>query len=108
MPPPSSGGTILVQMLNVLEGYDLKSAGFGSAQNVHLIAETMRRAFADRAQHLGDPDFNANMPIARLISKDYARDRSTNDQSGASLDVLAKQLFVAGGKRRDDARFGRR
>lgn len=73
MPPPSSGGTILVEMLNILEGYDLKSAGSGSARNVHLIAETMRRAYADRAQHLGDPDFNPMMPIERLISKDHAQ-----------------------------------
>ena len=59
-------------MLNVLEGYDLKANGYGSAQNLHLIAESMRRAFADRAQHLGDPDFVKTMPIDRLISKDYA------------------------------------
>jgi gamma-glutamyltranspeptidase/glutathione hydrolase len=85
MPPPSSGGTTLVEMLNILEGYDLKAAGSGSAQNVHLIAETMRRAYADRAQHLGDPDFNPNMPIARLISKEYAQDlRHTIDPARAS------------------------
>lgn len=72
MPPPSSGGTALVEMLNVLEGYDLRSAGFASASNVHMIVESMRRAYADRAQHLGDPDFNPRMPIDRLISKDYA------------------------------------
>lgn len=72
IPPPSSGGTALVEMLNVLEGYDLRSAGFGSAHNVHLIVESMRRAFADRAQYLGDPDFNPGMPIERLISKEYA------------------------------------
>jgi gamma-glutamyltranspeptidase/glutathione hydrolase len=71
-PPPSSGGTALLQMLNVLEGYDLRAAGFGSAQAVHLMAETMRRAYADRARHLGDPAFNPEMPVARLISKEYA------------------------------------
>ena len=85
MPPPSSGGTTLVEMLNVLEGYDLKSAGSGSAQNVHVIAETMRRAYADRAQHLGDPDFNATIPIARLLSKEYARGlRATINPTRAS------------------------
>src|SRR6185436_7828769 len=73
MPPISSGGTALMEMLNILEGYDLKSYGFGSAQSVHLIAESMRRAFADRAAHLGDPEFNPGMPIDRLISKDYAQ-----------------------------------
>jgi gamma-glutamyltranspeptidase/glutathione hydrolase len=72
MPPPSSGGTALVEMLNILEGYDLKSLGSGAAQTVHLIAESMRRAFADRAQHLGDPDFNPAIPIERLTSKEYA------------------------------------
>jgi gamma-glutamyltranspeptidase/glutathione hydrolase len=73
MPPSSSGGIALVQMLNILEGYDLTSNGYGSAQNVHLVVEAMRRAFADRAVHLGDPDFNPQMPIDRLISKDYAQ-----------------------------------
>jgi len=72
MPPISSGGTALIQMLNVLEGYDLAANGWGSATNVHLIVEAMRRAFADRARHLGDPAFNPQMPIARLISKEYA------------------------------------
>jgi gamma-glutamyltranspeptidase/glutathione hydrolase len=87
MPPPSSGGTALLEMLNVLEGYDLRSAGFGSAQAVHLIAEAMRRAYADRARFLGDPDFNGTMPIQRLISKEYAAElrRSIDvDQASAS------------------------
>jgi gamma-glutamyltranspeptidase/glutathione hydrolase len=72
MPPPSSGGTILIEMLNILEGFDLAGSGFGSARNLHLMAETMRRGFADRARYLGDPDFNPDIPILRLISKDYA------------------------------------
>jgi gamma-glutamyltranspeptidase/glutathione hydrolase len=72
MAPPSSGGIAVTQMLNVLEGFDLKANGYGSTQNLHVIAESMRRAFADRAQYLGDPDFNPNMPVARLISKEYA------------------------------------
>ena len=72
MAPPSSGGIAVTQMLNVLEGYDLKANGYGSAKNLHLIAESMRRAFADRAQFLGDPDFVSGMPVARLISKEYA------------------------------------
>lgn len=72
MPAPSSGGTVLIEMLNVLEGYDLKKMGFGSADRIHVMAETMKRAFADRARYLGDPDFNPDMPIARLTSKDYA------------------------------------
>ena len=72
MAPPSSGGVAVTMSLNMLEGYDLKANGHGSALNIHLIAETMRRAFADRAQHLGDPDFVQGMPIPRLISKEYA------------------------------------
>ena len=72
MPPPSSGGMAVVQMLNVLEGYDLKANGFESAKNLHLIAESMRRAFADRARYLGDPDFEKEIPLPMLISKDYA------------------------------------
>ena len=72
MPPISSGGVALIEMLNLLEGYDLASLGAGSAATVHLIAESMKRAYADRARHLGDPEFNPDMPIARLISKAYA------------------------------------
>jgi len=72
MPPPSSGGTTLIQMLNLLEGFDLAASGHGSAATVHLITESMRRAYADRARHLGDPDFNPSLPIARLVSKEYA------------------------------------
>jgi gamma-glutamyltranspeptidase/glutathione hydrolase len=72
MPPVSSGGACLLEMLNVLEGYDLAAKGFGSAATVHLITEVMRRAFADRARYLGDPDFNPAMPLARLTSKEYA------------------------------------
>jgi gamma-glutamyltranspeptidase/glutathione hydrolase len=72
MPPISSGGVALLEMLNVLEGYDLAARGFGSAAYVHVAAEAMRRAFADRARHLGDPEFNPDMPVARLISKEYA------------------------------------
>ncbi len=72
IPPPSSGGTALLEMLNVLEGYDLRERGFGSAATVHLLAEAGRRAYADRARYLGDPDFVSGMPVDRLISKEYA------------------------------------
>jgi gamma-glutamyltranspeptidase / glutathione hydrolase len=74
MPPISSGGVALIEMLNVLEGYDLKAMGPGSSAAVHLMAESMKRAYADRAHYLGDPDFNHDMPLARLMSKDYASD----------------------------------
>ncbi len=72
MPPISSGGTALIQMLNILEGYDLAKSGFRAADTIHLVTESMRRAYADRARYLGDPAFNPNMPIDRLISKEYA------------------------------------
>ena len=73
-PPPSSGGQVLIQTLNVLEGYDLKATGAGSPATVHLTAEALRRAFADRAQFIGDPGFNRDIPLARLLSKTYAAD----------------------------------
>ena len=85
MPPPSSGGIGVQMMLNILEGYDLKASGAGSAQTLHLVAESMRRAFAERAQYLGDPDFVKTMPVDRLISKDYAATlRKTINPSQAS------------------------
>ncbi len=86
MPPPSSGGTALIQMLNILEQDDLGAMGFRSAASVHLITEAMRRAFADRARHMGDPDHNPDMPMTRLLSKDYARElRRTIDPQRASV-----------------------
>ncbi len=74
MAPPSSGGVLVVQMLNMLEPYDIGAAGFGSASNVHKMIEAERRAYADRARHLGDPDYY-EVPMAMLASKDYAKKR---------------------------------
>ncbi|MEX2122989.1 MAG: gamma-glutamyltransferase [Woeseia sp.] len=74
MGPPSSGGVALVEMLNILEGFDLAEAGHNSARYLHLLTESMRRAYADRARYLGDPDFNEDMPVERLISKAHADD----------------------------------
>jgi gamma-glutamyltranspeptidase/glutathione hydrolase len=70
-PPPSSGGVALIQMLNILEGYDLAPLGPGSSSAIHRMAEAMKLAFADRAAYLGDPDFVA-VPVERLVAKDYA------------------------------------
>src|SRR5262245_13419806 len=85
MPPISSGGVAIIQMLNILEGYDLAKMGMGSADTIHVMAEAMRRAYADRARYLGDPDFNKDMPIVRLTSKDYATElRKTIDPAKAS------------------------
>jgi gamma-glutamyltranspeptidase/glutathione hydrolase len=72
MSPVSAGGATLLQMLNVLEGYDLAGSGFGSATTVHRSVEAMRRAYADRARYLGDPGFDPQMPVERLVSKAYA------------------------------------
>ncbi len=72
MPPPSSGGVALAEILNILEGYDLRSLGFNTPESLHLITESSRRAFADRNYFLGDPDFVSDMPIDRLTSDGYA------------------------------------
>jgi len=79
MPPPSSGGVHLIQMLNVLEGFPLRELGAGAAATYHLMIEAMKPAYADRAEFLGDPAF-VNVPIAGLTSKRYASElRSTID-----------------------------
>ncbi|MEM1121332.1 MAG: gamma-glutamyltransferase [Bacteroidota bacterium] len=72
MPPPSSGGVAVVEMLNILEGYNLTEMGHNSALYLHILTEAMRTAFADRAEHLGDPLFNPQMPLEALTSKAYA------------------------------------
>jgi len=71
MPPPSSGGVHLIQMLNILEQFPLSSFGHNTAKTIHVFAETMKHAYADRSKHLGDPDFSP-IPISGLISKKYA------------------------------------
>jgi gamma-glutamyltranspeptidase/glutathione hydrolase len=80
MPPPSSGGVAMIEMLNILERYDLKSMGAGSSQAIHVMVEAMRRAFADRAQFMGDPDF-VKVPVAGLVSRKYA------DTLAATIDL---------------------
>lgn len=72
MPPPSSGGIALVETLNILEGYKLGSMPHNSAAYLHLVVESLKHAFADRAQYLGDPDF-VQAPTEKLVSKEYAR-----------------------------------
>jgi len=72
MPPPSSGGIAIVEMLNILEGFNLAKLGHNSALYLHILTEVMRTAFADRAEHIGDPLFNPTMPVEQLISKSYA------------------------------------
>ena len=74
MPPPSSGGALLVQMLNMLERFDMAASGYGRPATAHLMIEAERRAYADRAEHLGDPDFY-DVPMAMLTDKAYAGQR---------------------------------
>ncbi|HKX39528.1 MAG TPA: gamma-glutamyltransferase, partial [Burkholderiaceae bacterium] len=88
-PPPSSGGVIICEILNVLEGYPLKEMGFRSAQSVHYQIEAMRHAYVDRNSYLGDPDFVKN-PLERLLSKDYAgkiRAAIDPNKAGVSKDI---------------------
>ncbi|MGE0446663.1 MAG: gamma-glutamyltransferase [Vicinamibacterales bacterium] len=86
MPPPSSGGVVLLEALNILEGYDLRGMGAGSAAAVHHMAEATRRGFADRARYLGDPEANPDMPIARLLSREHAQaQRVTINANRASV-----------------------
>lgn len=89
MPPPSSGGVALLEMLNTLENRPLTPDDAGSSETVHLMVETMRRAFADRAEYLGDPDF-VKVPVAALTSKKYAADlfRAINPEKATTSDQV--------------------
>jgi gamma-glutamyltranspeptidase/glutathione hydrolase len=94
-PPPSSGGAALVEILNILEGYDLAKLGNRSAASIHLTVEAFRRAFYDRAEFMGDPDF-AKIPVAQLIDKKYGTAwRATIDpgHATASKDLKRPALF---------------
>jgi gamma-glutamyltranspeptidase/glutathione hydrolase len=96
MAPPSSGGVAVIEMLNILEGYDLRALGHNSATTLHLVTEAMRRGFLDRARHIGDPAFNPDMPIARLTSKAYAAElRAGIDPYRASVSSPAQVDQVA-------------
>jgi gamma-glutamyltranspeptidase/glutathione hydrolase len=94
-PPPSSGGTVLIESLNILEGYDLRTMGNRSAQSVHYTTEAFRRAFFDRAEFMGDPDF-AKIPVAQLIDKKYAaawRDAIDSAHASPSKDLRRPAVF---------------
>ncbi|WP_194775270.1 gamma-glutamyltransferase [Pararhodonellum marinum] len=96
MAPPSSGGVALIEMMNLMELADLKKIEFNSTTYVHLVAEAMRRAFADRAEHLGDPDFNPELPLDMLTTKEFAKMRFDHiDMSKASLSDTSRygQLY---------------
>ena len=91
MPPPSSGGAVLIEMLNILEGFDLQKMEASSSDRYHLMAEAMRRAFADRAEYMGDSDF-VKVPVQGLIDKSYAatlRATINTDRASTSTEVRA-------------------
>jgi gamma-glutamyltranspeptidase/glutathione hydrolase len=105
LPPPSSGGVILIEMLNILEGYDLKGIGAATADRYHFMAEAMRRAYADRAEYLGDADF-ANVPVRGLIDKDYAKKlRATIDPDHASTSAEIRFGHPPGGESSSTTHF---
>ena len=91
MPPSSSGGTHLIQMLNMLEEFPIKEMGFGSSETLHILAEVMKRAYADRSKYLGDSDFY-KVPSS-LTSKDYARSLNEN----ISSDIITPSNEVSPG-----------
>jgi gamma-glutamyltranspeptidase/glutathione hydrolase len=91
MPLPSSGGTVLLETLNILEGFELNERPQGSVDSLHILIEAMKRAYADRARYLGDPAF-ADAPLARLTSKDYAarlRGTISMDRAATAKEVAA-------------------
>jgi len=88
-PPPTSGPLHIIEMLNILEGYDVRGMGFGTPDTLHLLAEVLKIAFADRAAATADPDFVA-VPVVRLTSKEYAAERR------AHIDLARAQNWSAG------------
>src|SRR5579864_731905 len=94
-PPPSSGGTVLIESLNILEGYDLAKMQSRSAQSIHFTVEGFRRAFFDRAEFMGDPDFS-KIPVAQLLDKRYAaawRESIDPEHASASKELKRPAIF---------------
>ncbi len=94
-PPPSSGGTVLIESLNILEGYDLTKMGDRSAESIHYTIEAFRRAFLDRAEFMGDPDFS-KIPVAQLIDKKYGtawRDSIEPSRASPSKELKRPAIF---------------
>jgi gamma-glutamyltranspeptidase/glutathione hydrolase len=87
MSPPSSGGTHVIEILNILEGYNMTQLGFQTPASLHIMAEAMKRAFADRAKYMADTDF-VKVPIAGLISKKYADEL----RKGISMDAVGSKI----------------
>ncbi|MDT7541476.1 MAG: gamma-glutamyltranspeptidase / glutathione hydrolase [Acidobacteriota bacterium] len=105
MPPPSSGGAVLIEMLNILEGFDLRAMQASSSEKYHLMTEAMRRAFADRAEYMGDTDF-VKVPIAGLIDKKYAeRQRASINIERASTSAEVRAGRPAGAESLETTHF---
>jgi gamma-glutamyltranspeptidase / glutathione hydrolase len=105
MPPPSSGGIVMLQVLKMLEPYDIKKMTYNSAEKFHLLAETLRRSFADRAEFMGDPDFT-DVPIEKLLNSDYlAKRRETIDLKKASSSSEIGHGAVIGNEPMDTTHF---
>ncbi len=92
MPPPSSGGAVLMEMLNILEGFNISAMNPYSSEKYHLMIEAMRRAYADRAEYMGDPDF-VSVPVEALISKAYA----ARQRSSINLERASSSAEIRGG-----------
>ncbi len=99
MPPPSSGGVHLIQMLNILELFPLSSLGQNTAKTIHILAESMKYAYADRSKHLGDPDFSP-VPVSELTSEKYAKsikDLIKMEKSRPSSEILPGNMNIEEG-----------
>ena len=105
IPPPSSGGIVMLEVLNMLEGFDIRSKQYNSAAKYHLLIEAMRRAFADRAEFMGDPDFT-DVPVERLTSRTYAElRRRTIDANHASASINVGHGEIPGSESTDTTNF---
>ena len=105
MPPPSSGGIVLLQSLNMLEKYDLRAMGYNSAEKYHLLTEVLRRSFADRAEFMGDPEF-ADVPLNQLLDKNYLQKRGeTIDLTKASKSSEIGHGEIVGKESMDTTHF---
>ncbi len=94
MPPPSSGGIVMLQTLAMLEKYDIRKMGWASSEKYHVLTEALRRSFADRAEYMGDPDF-VNVPVSSLLDKNYLEKRAGSidlTKASRSSEVRAGQL----------------
>ena len=108
MPPPSSGGIALLQLLNMVESYDLKGMGFHSKEAIHVIAEAERRVYADRSTHLGDSDFFP-VPIDQLLNKQYLKERMQNFNAftATASSAIKAGSFPGNGSEGNDSLFYR-